>query len=198
VTVVDTAWTGLDEAFRAQQLPSPPIPDVLRAGLRGPSHWCWSTRPVSPEAMFRFTAPGELLLFPRPEGEFAAVSHAGHGLNSYAISLFLVFRELALFAQVPWGGVRIDRERAADRLTTVFTRCAELVDLAGSREPADPAWRLVCLLSEQHETAVARWARFPAEGATAREAAGPEAAVPPDEVLPAALALLRAGPPAGM
>jgi hypothetical protein len=47
--------------------------------------------------------------------DYVVAGHAGHGTNSYAISDFLVYRPLAVFLQLPWGGVCMgDARREAE------------------------------------------------------------------------------------
>ena len=120
--------------FTEAKLAPPPIPAALAPGLRSQERWCWSTRPVDPMAMYMFGEyPAEVLLGTAPE--YVAVSHAGHGVNSYAINYQLVLGSLAAFLQVPWGGVYMDAERAAADVRDRFEHLATLIDLATTAEP---------------------------------------------------------------
>jgi hypothetical protein len=73
----------------------------------------------------------EVLLGSAPE--YVAVSHAGHGANSYALNYHLVLGGLAVFVQAPWGGAYVDADRAAAEVRSRFEGLASLIDLAGSR-----------------------------------------------------------------
>ena len=47
--------------------------------------------------------------------DYVAVSHAGHGVNSYSINYALVSGSLGLFLQTLWGGVYMDADRFRGR-----------------------------------------------------------------------------------
>ncbi|MDQ1740884.1 MAG: hypothetical protein QOE53_2536 [Pseudonocardiales bacterium] len=108
------SWAAMAATFEAAGLAEPPIPTGLRPGLGEIDRWCWSTRPISAMDMYLFKDPAREVLT-RPVSDYVAVSHAGHGVNSYAVNYHLVYRSLALFAQAGWGGVYTDRARATAR-----------------------------------------------------------------------------------
>lgn len=107
------------------------MPESLEQGLRqvGPADgWCWSTREIEPIEMYLFRR------YPRqamraPIKDYVAVSHAGHGVNSFSINYHLVYGPLALFAQSGWGGVYMDPEQSTARVNEQLSQCAELVAL---------------------------------------------------------------------
>ena len=100
-------YEGMLATFRSAGLPEPPIPEAFRAELRRVEDWCWATRPIDPMEMYMFREyPAEVLSVDVPD--YVAVSHAGHGVNSFAVSLHLVYGSLALFTQTLWGGVYTD------------------------------------------------------------------------------------------
>jgi hypothetical protein len=112
-------------AFGDAILPAPPIPLRLRNQLKRRRPWCWSTVPVDPMAMY--------LLEPavsrrHVSAEYAAVSHAGHGLNSYGLNVYVVTESLAAFIQLSWGGVYSDREASHARIARAFVLLSELLD----------------------------------------------------------------------
>ena len=118
-------WRTLDGAG----LPHPPIPASLAPTLSLQEPWCWSTRDIDPMAMYMFGEyPAEVLLGMAPE--YVAVSHAGHGVNSYALNYHIVLGGLAAFVQVLWGGVYGDAEADAAAVRDRFDRLARLIDLA--------------------------------------------------------------------
>src|SRR5687768_15389170 len=104
--IAGDGWGDLLLEFGDATLPAPPIPLRLRSQLKRRSPWCWSTVPVDPMSMY--------LLKPavskrHASTEYAAVSHAGHGANSYGLNVYLVTETLAVFIQLSWGGVYSDR-----------------------------------------------------------------------------------------
>lgn len=109
-------------------LPMPPMPNELRHSLHRVRRWCYATRDVDPLAMYRFLPYLIEAVVTHPE-PYVALSHAGHGINSYAINYQLVTGRVTLFVQVPWGGVYFDEERQATAVRHMFGKCAELLDL---------------------------------------------------------------------
>lgn len=103
-----TQASGLDGFGRAQQtfaaagLAEPPIPNRFRSRIRVEAPWCFATRTVNAMDMYFFQRyPAEVLTgSPR---DYIAISHAGHGANSYAINYHLVDGVIAVFAQIGWG-----------------------------------------------------------------------------------------------
>ncbi|WP_433202898.1 hypothetical protein ACQP00_33175 [Dactylosporangium sp. CS-047395] len=131
-------------AFVTSRLPLPPIPKPMRAQLRAVREWCWATRDIDAFAMYLFEGdfPADVLAGRVPD--YVAVSHAGHGVNSYAVNYHLVCGPLAVFMQVGWGGVYTDNAAAARRLGRLWKRCESLHE-AGA---ATTGGRVVCLFSE--------------------------------------------------
>lgn len=84
----------------------PTIPGDLEGQLREVSEWCFSTRlfRLSPYALHRYVEEARAGVV----AEYALLAHDGHGINSYAIHYYLVWRSLNLFLQLPWGGVYDD------------------------------------------------------------------------------------------
>lgn len=138
------AWDDLVATFTASGLPVPPVPEPLRPALQAPQPWCWTTRDIDPVRMYLFDA-GFLadILAGRVE-DHVAVSHAGHGINSYAVNYHLVYGPLAVLMQVGWGGVYTDNAAAAARLGELWRRCDALL----TRPAPDGGGRVVCVFSE--------------------------------------------------
>ena len=125
-------WVDLLLEFGDAILPAPPIPLRLRSQLKRRGPWCWSTVPVDPMAMY--------LLKPavskrHVSSEYAAVSHAGHGLNSYGLNVYLVTESLAAFIQLSWGGVYSDRQESHARVARAFVLLSELLEGAVNTDP---------------------------------------------------------------
>ena len=82
--------TSIAETFREAGLPAPPIPSRFESSLQDLGPWWFATNDVSPAAMYLFDTDFLLTLLSGQFDDFVAVSHAGHGANSYALSYFLM------------------------------------------------------------------------------------------------------------
>jgi hypothetical protein len=138
------AYAELIAAFTDSHLPLPPVPEPLRPRLRTVRDWCWSTREIDGFAMYMFESgfPADVLAGRAPD--YVAVSHAGHGVNSYAINYHLVCGPLAVLLQVGWGGIYTDNAAAARRLDGLFRRC-EALHAAGATATGG---RVLCVFSQ--------------------------------------------------
>jgi hypothetical protein len=82
--------------------------------------------------------------------DYVLLAHAGHGVNSYAIHVFVVHGPLALFLQVPWGGVYMDPKKSARRLADVFDCAGQLITAVREADTTDrlePGKRLFVMVS---------------------------------------------------
>lgn len=148
--------TGLEHArdvFKGARLPIPPIPARFERAIREIHPWCFSTRKIDGMGMYFFD---EHLKEPfrRSTRPYVAFSHAGHGVNSYAVTYHLLFGKLALFVQHPFGGIYSDARRDRSGIRALFRRCAALaaaVDRARAQGHLRKAGRLVVVES------VMRW-----------------------------------------
>lgn len=124
-----TAAQRLSEQLTAAKLPVPPLPAGLAGDLVEVSPWCFTTRalPWSPYCFLEYVE--ELGTAP----DYALVAHDGHGVNSYALSVYIVWEGLACLVQVAWGGVYTDPAHAASCLATLgrLLRRAEELHVAG-------------------------------------------------------------------
>ncbi len=80
--------------------------------------------------------------------DYAAASHAGHGINSYGLNFHLVHDRLAILMQVGWGGHLRDNAARADELAGYWARVSELLDTPP--RPPTAVWcgsYLACLLA---------------------------------------------------
>jgi hypothetical protein len=155
------AWVELTAKFTEAGLPLPPIPDQLRRQLRTEGDWCWSTRPINAFDMYLWDAS---VVGWEPSGEntgryffvdvmrdqvpdYAAVSHAGYGINSYGLNYHLVHDRVAILMQVGWGGYLTDNAEASRRLAGYWARVAELLETPpGPQTP--PGKRLTVFFSD--------------------------------------------------
>ncbi len=97
---------GLAEArttFEQAGLPLPPVPERFASALRKTGEWCFSTREIDPMGMYFFDGHIEEVQSGQAP-DYVAFSHAGHGINSYALTYHLVDGPLLLMVQAPYGG----------------------------------------------------------------------------------------------
>ena len=168
--------------FQKAGLPFPPIPRELVPRLVEVEEWVYATREFewSPLDIGSFV---EEALTARPS-DYVLIGHAGYGLDNWAMHYFLVLGPLAVFLQIPWGGVYNDDEAAVALMRERFEVLEQLIVTAervlGSEE------RLLVVESAREGGS---WARGFAD-APAPELAWQET---PNPVLTALLALERTG-----
>jgi hypothetical protein len=144
--------------------------------------------------MFRPLPVNEILTVPM--ADHVAISHAGHGVNSYTINYSLVYRDLAIFFQVPWGGVYNDNDAAAARLAAMFVVCGKLIELAEQRpHGGESAWRLICMDSSIRRYSACGWVHVPRPDLAREDGFPREFAVEPNTSLDVAERLYRVGVP---
>jgi hypothetical protein len=121
--------SGVEDAehvFKRAGLPLPPIPDRFVKNLRRIEPWCYATRQIDPMGMYFFDDYiWEAVAGKTPD--YLAFSHAGHGINSYALNYHLVDGPLLLIVQAGWGGAYSRRKQDVDVVGRLFVRCAALV-----------------------------------------------------------------------
>jgi hypothetical protein len=122
------AWHGLRTAFRSSGLS---LPDglVARFPRLMPIHqWAWGTDAYEPINEYLFKAyrswmQGDRL--PR-----LRICHAGHGINSFMLTLHVATDRMAVFAQVPWGGHYTGNAEGASHFSNLLQEASNLLDLA--------------------------------------------------------------------
>lgn len=88
--------------------------------------WVWSSEALDPIDMY-MTRPYVEGLIAGTMPDHVAVSHSGHGVNSYALSFGIAWGQLGLLAQVAWGGAYDDAAQAARRWDEALSRCQRIV-----------------------------------------------------------------------
>lgn len=153
-------------AFADAGLVAPPVPEALRPQLRRLGPWLWATRDIDPFAMYMFDEYIEEAIA-AATADYVAISHAGHGINSYGLNYHLVCGAVALFTQDGWGGGYMNPVLSRADIATTFSRVYELLRSL----PEDPltqepprvllAWsgfRMVCSATMQMSpSATATW-----------------------------------------
>jgi hypothetical protein len=92
--------------FEGEGVPFPHLPVDLEARLRALDDWVLTTRadderPYGLETFVVEVAQAD-------PGDYALIGHDGHGLASWAMHLYVVTPQLALFLQSAWGGAFVD------------------------------------------------------------------------------------------
>lgn len=125
--------SGVQEAQRAFSeagLLLPPIPQRFASELRTTTTWCFSTRTIDPMAMYMFDRYlWEALTGRAPD--YLAFSHAGHGINSYALNYHLIDGPLVLIVQAPYGGAYMG-DAEIEGGSAQFQRCGALIEAVES------------------------------------------------------------------
>jgi hypothetical protein len=169
----ERGWADMVATLRPHGLPVPPVPEALRGDLAVLGSWHWGTPggPDGPgvppiEAMELYTFAPSLFERLRGDGtqERVAFCHAGHGVNSYALTYGLVHHGLVVLLQVGWGGAYMDNDAQAASLAESFRRCQGLIDRVAGREP-EAGRHLVAVESELRGTALCGWAPLGTPGA---------------------------------
>jgi hypothetical protein len=137
------------DLFEGAGLLAPPVPEHLAANFVERGRWFFASR----------KPPGNMCNVPQfasevaaePVSDYVAVAHAGHGINSYAISYALVYGPLAVFTQCGWGGVYMDHGDTA-AVSEMFLLCGALISAVDARAAPlrSPPARLI--VSDDHFT----------------------------------------------
>ena len=149
VARVSEGLVATRRAFAEVGLAEPPVPHRFERRVRVIAPWCFATRPVDPMAMYFFDQYVMEVFSATPQ-DYVAISHAGHGANSYAINYHLVDGSLAIFAQVGWGGVYDDATESGQQVNDLFLRLSRTLaaaDAARTRWLARRGGRLVVIES---------------------------------------------------
>jgi hypothetical protein len=107
------------------------------------------------------------------------LSHAGHGVNSYAIQYYLVHGSLHMFLHLGWGGAYMDAEATATRIHDCFSVADQVIEAAQSVHSFRIGDRLTVVGSDFYG---GYW--LPPEGSPRKKDPGPDG---PLEVLTEAL-----------
>lgn len=159
------ALPDLIAAFSDCGLGVPYIPVALRPTLRRVDEWWWATEGDPVERLDDYQGSSvDYLSGPVPD--HVAVSHGGHGLNSYALTWRMAYGPVAIFVQAPWGGALSDGPRDVSEQALVFRRASRLIRTAvESRTAPGPRRmrRLLIVVERYGGCSLRRW-----DGALAR------------------------------
>src|SRR5665811_378711 len=117
----------------------------------------WSTRDdIEPLEMYSAHYAREVVK--GQPSDYLAVSHAGHGANSYSINYQILVGPLALFAQTLWGGVYLDNAMASEMVIAQLTAIEPLVRRAAELAPNwNGQRRLLVIESTFRGAAACQW-----------------------------------------
>lgn len=144
--------------FEESGLTAPPVPAALKPRLRERGPWVFATREIDAMAMYSFDRY-LVEAVAGPIEDYVAVSHAGHGANSYGLSYHLVYGPVAIFAQTGWGGAYMDADESDAEASRQLAQCAELIattEKSVERLPASPA-RLIVTESGFRASGICKW-----------------------------------------
>lgn len=123
------SWVDLCLTFANAGLSAPPIPMDHRDLLVKQHEWFWSTRPdVEPFKMYFFEYVEELLT--GHVNNYSAISHIGHGINSYGLNVSIVKAPIAVIFQHLWGGVYSTTTRNVADIAACFFEMRALLNTA--------------------------------------------------------------------
>jgi len=108
--------------FQEAGLTFPNIPEDLAEQLKEQDKWLFSTREISTWPYNLQHYVGEV-----NEEDYVILSHSGHGVNSYAIQYYLVYKTLRMFLHLGWGGAYMDDKADATKIGECFSLADEIL-----------------------------------------------------------------------
>ena len=132
--------------FRDAGLAFPAVPEKLAAKLKERDRWVFSSRPVRiwPYKLHEYIREAKKALVK----DYALLSHAGHGINSYAIQYYLVYDSLSLFLHLGWGGGYMDAKTESDKIRDCFSIADQIVSETKRPARLQPGKRLTIVGSD--------------------------------------------------
>ena len=140
--------TDIDKArqlFQEAKLVFPTIPEELAVRLKEQGKWEFSSREIEmwPYNLYEFIEEVD----ETHVDDYVLLSHAGHGVNSYALQYFLVHGKLEMFLFLGWGGVYMD-DRNTDQICDCFSLANKIVPIAQTTEKLQAEARLRIVVSD--------------------------------------------------
>jgi hypothetical protein len=130
-------WKDLQLTFAEEQLVVPVIPAEFKKNLKKLDDWVWSTRPTEDSlAMYMHSGP-IVDFFKGGVDPYFAISHAGHGMNSYALNLALVQDRISVFLQFGFGGAYTARVASRLAIANAFILLERLLGYAEASDDAE-------------------------------------------------------------
>lgn len=108
---------GFDEFFSEQGLDTPIIARFFEEEICEFGFWHWGTQPFPDRMQDYLIESVDYLKGPIPNQY--SINHAGHGINSYSLNFRCAIGNIAILAQVGWGGAYMDTQEQSDRWDSV-------------------------------------------------------------------------------
>lgn len=151
----------------------PRIPAALRDQIQTWAPWWWATD-QSAQPFEDYLLKSEVLL-ERPVADHVAITHAGHGINSYSLNWRQAFGPVAFLIQTGWGGGLSGDAAAVGRQAELFSRTSRLTAALEDRGTPMGGVRIRrllitvsdfrdVLLCRQWNGALTRWEPVPLDG----------------------------------
>jgi hypothetical protein len=138
------AYPTMVEQFATCGLGAPHVPQSLKPALAHFDTWWWTTDDEedtpSPDADYIMATAW----LEGPVPDHLSVSHAGHGVNSYALTWRMAYGPVAMLVQAPYGGI-YDNEAASVGAQAGLYRYASLliqqIEQRNAEPPSEPRVR---------------------------------------------------------
>lgn len=134
---------------------APPVPASCRSTLRTLGPWWWGSTLFHPFWLYMFGAVDALIDHWDRTPHFA-MSHAGHGVNSYGLNVIAAAGPVAAYVQHGFGGAYSDPVRDREQIAATYERLHHVL-AAADRDDSPARWLLlfsnfrdVCQLVDLH------------------------------------------------
>lgn len=104
--------------------------------------WSWGSRYIPEMALYMFGA-GPVVKMLAEDGPFFAMSHAGHGVNSYGLNVVTTGGPFAVYFQHGYGGVYMSSLESRLRINEAYSYLHVLLGAAPLTGSTNPRWLLV-------------------------------------------------------
>lgn len=133
---------GLVAALANAGLACPPLGSFELGDVTTFGRWHWGTHELSPLEMYLFEVEPVVAALVK-EGRIFAMSHAGHGLNSYGLTVVTTGGPFAVFVQHLFGGVYTDPLWARLQINEAYTYLHVLLAADELEDANNPKWLLL-------------------------------------------------------
>lgn len=138
----DEPGRAIEEVFADVGVLVPPLGSFEIEDIQAFGPWHWGSHELVPNEMYMFEVASVVAAI-LGEGQLFAVSHAGHGLNSYGLNVVTVGGPFAVFVQHGFGGVYTDPLRARLRINEAYTYLHVLLEADELPDASNPKWLLL-------------------------------------------------------
>jgi len=129
------------ESLTAAGIAAPHLGSRQIDELRTFGPWHWGTRYIDPRDLYSFNVDLVASVIAK-RGHLFAMSHAGHGWNSYGLNLVTGQGPIAVFVQHGYGGSFMRPISAQMDINSSYARIATLFDATRARHNEPPRWLL--------------------------------------------------------